>query len=343
MQKATALTRLPVSSSNAEHIGSKGHTLAAPGGAPPVQMTGEKSKKSMAKKYAGQGAVYGAGFAPVLSGGNKAVTGQEQGGLRENGLLAAGGALVGGLIGGIYGYTQGYATFSNQQKNFYTEELSNYHEWQKQQDEGISAYKSGEIFEYNDTNADTIHEMLNYGKVMYAYDTDERLRVSGKHESIKHALLAEGKDVYSAGNAELEYTGRKRDIASAIQQVSIIDGLKSKLEFYETGDDDYQNNPRYKGALELTNQARHKLESLDFAVDVTSEELNELLLDTTIEKVESTLLVDNDSGHYAPTYSAGHMGLKAWSDAGYKHIKWKSVRGAPKRFYHAQVNDIDNR
>jgi hypothetical protein len=338
MQKTPLASVQSVSRNNADHIGKNARSLVAPV-ASPVQMTGEKSKSSMSKEYAGKGAAIGTAFAPVLSGGFHAVTGQEQGGWRENGLIAAGGALVGGLIGGIYGYTQGYDTFKNKQKVNYADELESYQNWKGKQKKGLSAYESGNFFEYNSTNDDIIHQMLNTGSVMYTYDTDERLRVSGKHGSIKHALLAGGRDVYSAGNASLELTGHKKDIASAIEWVKSLAQDRYKLNFY--GDD--RESEEYKEAQQKVEESSRKIESLGFTPEITLEELSEQLLSNSIEKNQSTLTVNNDSGHYSPGYSAGHMALKAWSDAGYKHVKWESVKAAKKGFFNAKVNDIDNR
>lgn len=325
--------------SNAADVSSRAKSFAARDTAP-VQMEGEKSKRSMAGSYARLGGIAGFFGAPAYSSFQNQQPGAEPDSFGRQGLLSLGGAFVGSLLGGAYGYYQGYDTYSDiYSVEHYQNELQAYLNWQEELDDGLSAYESGVIFEYNDDNAATIHGMLNVGKIMYAYDVTDRLRVSGKHGPIKHAILSENRDVYSAGSAWLVSPPAKRNLELAIETKKYLGHCEQKAnEYAKFGtDDDYY----IKAALEVE-KVRKELEDLGRDPDTPLQDLIAEHQDFTIEKQGSTLHVDNDSGHFQPGYSAGHAAIEAWNKkAGYQHVSWKPFKKKTPGLLREKVKDVE--
>lgn len=241
------------------------------------------------------------------------------------------GAAVGGVLGTAYGYLSGYSTYSNHQKDAYRSELGTYLGWKARVAEGATAYESGEIFTYSSGNADTIHGMLNEGQVMYTYDVDSRLRVSGNHDAIKHSLLAEDKDVYAAGTASLD-DPTKLQLGEAIKLARDRDLNAENMSGLRKGSEQQGYFDR------LIHEAEAGLQRLGEAPDVSVGDLIHRYDNHAVRKAASKLDVTEDSGHYSPTYDSGHKAVEAWTHAGYPRVSWKP-RWRQRRFFQTTVQD----
>lgn len=242
------------------------------------------------------------------------------------------GAAVGGVIGATVGYATGYSSYTNHQKANYQSELTTYQSWLERRPEGASAYNSGQIFSYNSGTAAIIHSMLSEGKVMYTYDIGNQLRVSGNHDAIKHAIVANNKDVYAAGTVDVNDPAKNR-LAEAISHA------KSR--------DENQGNMvglRDRGQLDMfggyVREAEGALGGLGFAPDILVSALIQQYENTPLLKATAQLDVTEDSGHYSPSYDSGHKAVEAWKGAGYSKINW-TPRWTRRKFMQSTVENVD--
>ncbi len=220
------------------------------------------------------------------------------------------GATAGGLIGSWLGAPP---TYSNAHKDQYQSELTKYQEFQKLRVNAKNAYESGEIVEYSTSTANKIQEILEIGKAIYVYTVDGKLRVSGHHDPIKHAILAGNKDVYAAGTASAIGTETKRfeqiqlaikDRDQAIENMSGLRSGSSQREVFQQQVVQYQK----------------ELEELGVSKDAKFDDYAEI---PKLSKKNTLLNIDEDSGHYHPGYSSGHKAVEAWRKAGYTNVVWK--------------------
>lgn len=249
------------------------------------------------------------------------------------------GALAGGAIGAGYGYLTGETaapTFANRKKDTYQSELNVYRGWQahlaQNAHAGASAYQSGQFYTYDAGNAAIIHGMLCEGKLMYTYDTENRLRVSGNHGLIKHALLAENRDVYAAGTVNLNHPGRDRLVA-AIDEAGARDLNEDNLRGLKEG-------PQTELFRRRAADARGRLAELGHDPESSVRDLTAAYENLAVAKADAHLDVTEDSGHYSPGYDSGHKAVEAWHDAGYRHITWVP-RWTTKRWMQWGVANVD--
>lgn len=230
-------------------------------------------------------------------------------------------AAIGGLWGGISGFYSGYNIYQNGHSSQYEDELKSYRAWLSTRDEGLSDYQSGKIIE----DPDKIDGMLHEGQVMYIYDVDEHLKVSGNHGPIKHAILAKNKDVYAAGTSTLQNPQR--------------DKIEDAIGWAHTRDENLQNiindgeKPRYRGWVD---KSIKEITALGFTQDIQMKDLTRMFDEFVIHKNNSILSVTEDSGHYHPGYESGHAALEAWRKIGYPNIKWEP-RWSKKKWYQQTV------
>lgn len=234
---------------------------------------------------------------------------------------------IGGLWGGVSGFYSGYDIYHNSHSDQYAEELQTYRDWLEQREEGLSDYQSGNFFE----DADRIHGMLQEGKVMYIYDVDEHLKVSGNHDPIKHAILADNKDVYAAGTSSLQ-NDQKDKIEEAIGWVHTRDENLGNIA--ETGD-------KEGGYRQWVTKSQEEILKAGYEQDVSMQYLVDMFNNIVIEKSDCTLSVTDDSGHYHLGYASGHAALEAWKKIGYSNINWEP-RWHKKKWYQQTVINVSN-
>ncbi|UGQ46276.1 hypothetical protein [Massilia endophytica] len=245
------------------------------------------------------------------------------------------GALAGGAIGAAYGYLSGTSappTFSNHHKDQYQSELSVYEGWRSRLPDGLSAYQSGAFYRYSSSTAAVIHSMLCEGKLMYTYDTEDQLKVSGNHGNIKHALLAGGQDVYAAGTVDLDHPEKNR-------LVTAIDAAKMRVENEGNmiGLRDELQREQFQAEVQ---KAQGILLSMGFRPDVGLDDLVGRYNNLAVRKADAHLEVTEDSGHYSPSYDSGHKAVEAWRNAGYKKISWKP-RWTKRKWMGSVVQDVN--
>ncbi len=241
------------------------------------------------------------------------------------------GFLAGTALGATYGYLSGYSSYTNMHKIDYQSEKSAYNEWRQQQAEGQDAYESGDMYTYGPDTEHVIHSMICKAMVMYTYDINNRLRVSGNHDAIKHALLAEDKDVYAAGTASVVDEHKQKleeGIGWAFTRASIEENMKGMKS----------DSAQMEDFIEQLAKARAELSALGYDANISVSELNQQHQDTPMLKANTKLSVDENSGHYHPQYDSGHKALEAWGNAGYKRIIWEP-RWNKKRWYNLKVEE----
>lgn len=246
------------------------------------------------------------------------------------------GALAGAAIGAGYGYLTADpaapTSFANHQKAGYDNELAIYHGWLATVPQAASAYNSGQFYTYTSANASIIHDMLCKGKLMYTYDTGNRLRVSGNHANIKHALLAENRNVYAAGTVDLD-NPQKNQLAMAITEA------KTRVENEENmqGLKDGAQKEEFRF---IADEAKKKLVSLGYAASASVDSLVGLYENVAVQKADAHLMVTEDSGHYSPTYDSGHKAVEAWRNAGYNRISW-TPRWTKRTWMQSSVKNVN--
>jgi|GEM_PF-4293601 len=154
--------------------------------------------------------------------------------------------------------------------------------------------------------AENFHAMIATGqKALWVYDVDGYLSI-GDPQGNKHSVVAAGKEVLGAGIAQKKscqntdmYLAMKDQLSRAValdNEAALTSVLKDKQLYKENADSLRMQANDFKKALNGWTPPKNS---------------------------ERVIVLDFDSGHYAPR-DAWQASTKAWNDAGYK-VEWSST------------------
>lgn len=196
-------------------------------------------------------------------------------------------------------YPRGHQpVFQNHQPDALVEEIRNYLAYRRANRFQEPSFETGFVVSFRAQPAKFRQLIATGARVLWALDVEGNLSI-GDPKPAKHSVVAVGRDVLGAGIAQLEIDARTdmyysvRDMRQRAQRM--------RDQFLLSQDDLYLEN-----AQELEAQSGGFEQSLDGWVPPQHQ--------------QSTIVLDFDSGHYAPT-KAWSKSAEAWQHAGYL-VKW---------------------
>jgi hypothetical protein len=198
-----------------------------------------------------------------------------------------------------------HRVFKNHQPNALVGEIRSYLHFRTMNRGKGDPLKAGFVIHYQadlrNHGAKNFHGIIATGsKVNWALDVEGYLSI-GDPVSTKHSVVAVGKDVIGAGTAQLKMDDRKDKYLAAREFRDKASGYME--EFKKTGERMYKETA----------------ENYLATVKQWEDELNGWVPKKD-EDEEKSIVLDFDSGHYAPSGAWKKVAL-AWKGAGYK-VEW---------------------
>lgn len=193
-------------------------------------------------------------------------------------------------------------TFPNHHPTALIGEIRSFLEYRKQNRHRPNPFSSGFVIHYHATTAVAFKAIVNTGsKVLYTLDVNGILSI-GDPKSTKHSVVAVGKECKAAGIAQLEIDDRR----------DLYEGMKD----CERKAQDMQEDLNKQG----DDREGSKKANITYYQQQAKERKIQLQGWTPPVQDINTVLIDFDSGHYAPR-QAWKEALQAWRAAGYA-AKW---------------------